>query len=230
MIIGIPVYDDVDMLDVAGPYEMFAWAGLEVELVAERSGLVKFRNGFAFQVTKGFAEAGTYDALWVPGGDPDALARLMGDPSHTYLDFLIRQSQHLDLLFRQGPHAGYVASVCEGALLLAAAGLLDGYTATTHWAFVPCLIARFPNVTVADGHPRFHLDRNRLTGGGISSGLDEALKLIELLQGTKAAQTVQQVTQYYPAPPVASEIPNTTSCPVPYVTIPPPRAASASPA
>src|SRR6266853_1417548 len=199
MLIGIPVYDDVDMLDVAGPYEMFRWAEIDVEVIAENPGCVKFRNGFTFNVTKGFADAGVYDALWVPGGDPDALARLMSDPCRTYLDFLIRQSQQLDLLFRQGQRAGYVASVCEGALLLAAAGLLDGYAATTHWAFVPCLIERFAKVTVVDGHPRFHLDRNRLTGGGISSGLDEALKLIELLQGTTKAQSVQQTTQYYPA-------------------------------
>jgi len=203
MIIGMPVYDDVDMLDVTGPYEMFRWAGLEVELVAEAPGLISFRKGFPFQVTTGFEDAARYDVLWVPGGDPAALATLMGDP--TYLGFLVRQSAT----------ARYVAAVCEGALLLAAAGLLDGYAATTHWAFIPCLIERFPKVTVVDGHPRFHLDRNRLTGGGISSGLDEALALIELLQGTAMAQYVQQMTQYYPDPPVTSAIPNTISCPVP---------------
>jgi cyclohexyl-isocyanide hydratase len=214
MIIGIPVYDGVDMLDVTGPYEMFGWAKLDVELVARRPGLVSFRNGFAFKVTRGFKEAPAYDVLWVPGGDPDALARQMGDPRRTYLDFLIRQSRS----------ARFVASVCEGALLLAAAGLLDGYKATTHWAFTPCLAERFPKVKLASGHPRFHLDRNRLTGGGISSGLDEALKLIELLQGRKAARSVQQATQYYPKPPVTSRIPAATSCPVRAVTIPPPRA------
>ena len=104
----------------------------------------------------------------------------MGDPGRSYLDFLIRQSQK----------ARYVASVCEGALLLAAAGLLGGYAVTTHWAFVPCLTERFPDVKVVDGHPRFCLDRNRLTGGGISSGLDEALALIQLLKGTAVAQSV----------------------------------------
>ncbi len=209
MLIVMPVYDDVDMLDVTGPFEMFRWADFDVELVAEKPGAVTFRRGFCFEVKKGFADAGPCDALWVPGGDPQALARRMGD--RTFLDFLVRQSAQ----------ARYVASVCEGALLLAAAGLLDGYAVTTHWAFIPCLLERFPNVKVADGHPRFHLDRNRLTGGGISSGLDEALKLIELLKGTAAAQTVQQMTQYYPQPPVASEIPNTVSCFVPPVTIPP---------
>jgi transcriptional regulator GlxA family with amidase domain len=70
-------------------------------------------------------------------------------------------------------------------------------------------------VKIADGHPRFWLDRNRLTGGGISSGLDEALELIQLLAGTAAARKVQQVTQYYPDPPVTSEIPPTNTCPLP---------------
>lgn len=209
MLIGIPVYDDVDMLDVAGPTEMFTWAGFDVELVAHAQGLFRFRKGFYFEVLKTFADAGSYDVLWVPGGDPDALGRLIGDPRRTYLDFLIRQSRQ----------AKYVASVCEGAMLLAAAGLLDGYEATTHWAFLPCFNQRFPKVKVASGYPRFCLDRNRLTGGGISSGLDEALKLIELVAGTEAAQSVQQSTQYYPDPPVKSEIPTPNGCPLPPATV-----------
>src|SRR5918911_1143751 len=114
MIVGISVYDDVDMLDVTGPYEMLGWADIAVELLAEKPGLIRFRNGFAFEVTKGLENARVYDALWVPGGEISALARLMGDPRRTYLDFLIRQCAQTRL----------VASVCNGALLLAAAGLL----------------------------------------------------------------------------------------------------------
>jgi transcriptional regulator GlxA family with amidase domain len=207
MKIGIPVYPKVDLLDVTGPYEMFQWmnqSGLpaDVQLVAQRPGHVTTRDGFTFKVRTGFADVKTLDVLWVPGGDPLALKALMSDPRRTYLDFLVR-------------HAGkarYVASVCEGALLLAAAGLLDGYKATTHWAFVPCL-KQFPKVKVVKGHPRFVVDRNRITGGGISSGLDEALKLIELLGDRKVAQAVQRVTQYYPKPPVTSRLPAAKSCP-----------------
>ena len=205
MSIGIPVYDGVDVLDVTGPYELFGWAGLDIELVAQKPGLIRCRGGLVIQVDVGFTGASPYDVLWVPGGDPAALSLLMYGADRTYLDFLIEKSKSVR----------YVSSVCEGALLLAAAGLLDGYSATTHWAFVPCFAERFPKVTIVPGHPRFHLDRNRLTGGGISSGLDEALKLIELLQGTAAAQSVQQVTQYYPCPPVSSVFPEATSCPLP---------------
>jgi cyclohexyl-isocyanide hydratase len=211
MLIGIPVYEGVNLLDVTGPYEMFGWAELEVQLFAQAPGLVTFRGGLAIQVTASFESTPDFDVIWVPGGDPGALARLMGDPERVYLDFLVRQSGN----------ARYVASVCEGALLLAAAGLLNGYEATTHWAFVPCLTERFPKVKVVDGHPRYCLDRNRLTGGGISSGLDESLALIQLLKGTGMARSVQQNAQYYPYPPVTSEIPEATSCPVPPVTIPP---------
>ena len=205
MLISIPVYDDVDLLDVAGPYEMFTWAKLDVELAAQEAGLIVCRGGMTLQASTPFRSAPACDVLWVPGGGPNALAELMYGPNRTYLDFLIHQSAR----------ARIVASVCEGALLLAAAGLLDGYEVTTHWAFIPCLKQRFPRIAVAPGHPRFHLDRNRLTGGGISSGLDEALELIKILKGYEVAQEVQRSTQYYPKPPVTSEIPITDTCPVP---------------
>jgi transcriptional regulator GlxA family with amidase domain len=213
MIIGIPVYDGVDALDVVGPFEMFHWAGYDVRLVAEKPGAIATFTGPVFQVKASFAQAGAFDVLWTPGGNPDALADLMEDKRRVYLDFLIRQART----------ATWVASVCEGALLLAAAGLLDGYEATTHWAFIPCLRLRFPKVKIAKGHPRFVIDRNRITGGGISSGLDEALGLIELISGTKAAEGVQATTQYFPDPPVCGSMEVATECPVRPVVIPPPR-------
>jgi transcriptional regulator GlxA family with amidase domain len=191
MDICIPVYNDVDMLDVTGPYEMFTWAGLTVDLVAAGPGPIRFRNGFYFFVDKSFSEASPCDVLWVPGGDPDALAAQMSDPSRIYLDFLIGQSAQ----------SKWTASVCEGALLLAAAGLLDGYEATTHWAFAACMTDRFPKVRLVPGHPRFVIDRNRITGGGISSGLDEALKVIEVAEGDagRAGRPAQ-----YPVLPVSA--------------------------
>lgn len=201
LLVGMPVYEAVDMLDVTGPYEMLSWAGIDVELVAAKKGMYCFRNGFRFEVTKSFAKASRYDVLWVPGGDPAALNLLMKDKK--YLRFLRTKAAETPL----------VASVCEGAMLLAAAGLLDGYEATTHWAFIPCL-KRYPKVKVVEGHPRYHLDRDRLTGGGISSGLDETLKLIEILQGTDAAKAVQLSTQYFPCPPVSGTIPPSDSCPL----------------
>jgi len=207
MKIGIPVYDKVDLLDVTGPHEIFNWmnqAGhsVEVLVIAATAGDVTTRDGFTFKAPYCFHDAPALDVLWVPGGDIAALKSIMSGPDRTYLDFLIRQSRH----------ARYVCSVCEGAMLLAAAGLLDGYEATTHWAFVPCL-KTYPRIKVVEGHPRFVVDRNRVTGGGISSGLDEALKLVELLTSYQVAQAVQRNTQYYPCPPVASTLPPATVCP-----------------
>jgi transcriptional regulator GlxA family with amidase domain len=98
-------------------------------------------------------------------------------------------------------------------LLLAQARLLNGYAATTHWAFINCL-KRFEAIKVDETNPRFVLDRNRLTGGGISSALDESLKLIELLAGREAAERAQLSTQYFPQPPVNAKIPPAPQCPV----------------
>lgn len=204
MILGIPVYEGVDVLDVTGPFEMLDWAGFDVHIAATRKGPIKCRGGMSILADHAFKDEPQYDVLWTPGGDPDSLSRLMYGRDQTYINYLKRQAASADI----------VASVCEGALLLAQAGLLDGYQMTTHWAFVPCM-KRFPKVTVVPGHPRYVWDRNRLTGGGISSGLDESLALIERVFGTAQAESVQQTTQYYPRPPVTSAIPDATSCPVP---------------
>jgi cyclohexyl-isocyanide hydratase len=124
----------------------------------------------------------------------------MKDPDSPYLRYL-RQI---------AAGATWVCSVCEGALLLARAGLLDNHRATTHWYFVACLQS-FPKITVDTEHERFVVSQNafgnRLTGGGISAGLDEALKLISLLFGDKSAESVQLSTQYFPKPPVMGVIP-----------------------
>lgn len=207
MRIGIPVYDNGDLFDVAGPLEMFDWAGFEIDLLAAEPGTKTFRSqGFSYTVTRGFAQARDYDAIWVPGGEPDALAAMIDDPARTYLDFLVQQASRVRLM----------CSVCDGAMLLAAAGLLDGYQVTSHWQFLSCFPQRFPKVMVAPGLPRFVHDRDRLTGGGVASGLDTALKLIDLLGGTALAEHVQQATQYYPDPPVHSDAPSIpTICPLP---------------
>jgi len=202
MIIGMPVYHGVDLLDVAGPHEVFKWMStpVEVELVAEKAGDITTRDGFTFKACKSFEHASKFDVLWVPGGAPEALNKQLKKSSR-YLHFLKTQS-----------NARFICSVCEGAILLAASGLLDNHLVTTHWAFIPCL-SKF-KVKIAQGFPRFVLDRNRLTGGGISSGLDEAFKLVELLAGYEEAQSIQRTTQYYPCPPVASELTPATTCPL----------------
>jgi transcriptional regulator GlxA family with amidase domain len=217
-VIGIPIYQGVDLLDVAAPFEVFNWMGekwtdarqVKVYLLAETNPSLPTRDGLQLTPHKTFDEVAGLDLLWVPGGDPTELAKRMQD--RTFLDFLRRVSER----------ATYVTSVCEGALLLASAGLLDGYEATTHWAFLPCL-KKFSGITVAEGHPRFVVcDQRdegrglRVTGGGVSSGLDEALELVRLIGGDDLAKEVQLVIQYFPKPPVHADIPKKwDTCPLP---------------
>ena len=207
MKLGIPVYEDVDLLDVMGPYEMFGWAAkhkqLDVQLISEDGGPVTSMNGVKFDSHASFADSPQLDVLWVPGGAPKKLGEIMSDPNSPYLGYLKQVAVD----------AKWVCSVCEGALLLAQAGLLNGHKATTHWAFIKCL-QNFPEITVDTTHARFIESGNRLTGGGISSGLDESLKLIELLYDTDTAINVQVSTQYFPSPPVKGKIPDTPPCPV----------------
>jgi cyclohexyl-isocyanide hydratase len=207
MKLGIPVYEGVDLLDVAGPYEMFHWVdkskGLETLIVSVDGKPVRTVNGFRFEAHADFAAAPKLDVIWVPGGDPIELGRMMSDPSSPYIAYLRQVAGN----------AKWVCSVCEGALLLARAGLLDGHRATTHWAFVDCL-KKFCGIDVDTTHQRFVVSGNRLTGGGISSGLDEALKLIALLFDEATAASVQVTTQYFPVPPVAGRIPSTPPCTV----------------
>lgn len=205
MKLGIPVYEGVDLLDVTGPYEMFKWVdpakALEAIILSADGGPVTTMNGIRFEAHASFAATPLLDVLWVPGGDPKSLSKIMSDPQSDYLAYLKKIAEN----------ARWVCSVCEGALLLARAGLLDGHKATTHWAFVDCL-KRFPRIDVDTAHPRFIVSGNRLTGGGISSGLDEALKLIALLFDKKTAEAVQVSTQYFPKPPVSGQIPATPPC------------------
>jgi transcriptional regulator GlxA family with amidase domain len=214
--IGIPIYAGVDLMDVAAPFEIFNWMGyywqqdpyapgsVQVQLFAADGCTLKTRDGLTLTPDATFDdcdESNQLDLLWVPGGSPDSLNRMMKDL--TYLGFLKTQSKG----------ARYVTSVCEGALLLASAGLLDGYQATTHWAFIPCLKS-FKAVTVVDGHPRYVIDRNRVTGGGISSGIDEALDLVARISSYEVALRVQAVTQYFPRPPFNGDIPAAGPCPL----------------
>ncbi|HZG44468.1 MAG TPA: DJ-1/PfpI family protein [Longimicrobium sp.] len=224
LVIGIALYAGMDPLDVVGPYEVFSEMAqgvaprrrVSVYLLGETHAPVTTRFGITLFPQRAFHEVDELDVLWVPGGAIESL------------EVLMKGGVYLDALKRWSRDAQVVCSVCEGALLLAAAGLLDGCRATTHWAFYRCLEA-FPKVEVvgpgADGsYPRYVLhparpargERGvRLTGGGISSGLDEALRLVKLLFGKKTAEEVQVNIQYFPRPPVKGTLPPPPDCPMP---------------
>jgi transcriptional regulator GlxA family with amidase domain len=220
-LIGIAIYPGVDLMDVAAPREVFSWMAqswndegtVEVLTVAEHWHPVTTRDGTRIGPDATFAQVPAVDLMWVPGGDVDGLKAQMAN------------SAFLDALGAWAEDARWVTSVCEGALLLASAGLLDGYRATTHWAFLNCL-REYEGVTVIGGDgdfPRFVVDPEepdeetggvRVTGAGISAGIDEALELVKLIAGESVAESVQQTMQYYPDPPVYAELPEPGACPM----------------
>jgi cyclohexyl-isocyanide hydratase len=204
----------MDLLDMAVPAELFDWMRIieqesginawrrEIRLVSADGPSVRTANGVRIGGDlPPLEQAGPIDLLWVPGGDPARLCQLMIDERFT------------GFLRQASGKAEYTVSVCEGALLLAAAGLLDGYRATTHWAFRTCL-RQFPRIQVEEGYPRYVVDRNRITGGGISSGLDEALKIISLIAGDEVARKVQLNVQYNPDPPFRDGDPSVSGPPI----------------
>ncbi|HEX7317117.1 MAG TPA: DJ-1/PfpI family protein [Pyrinomonadaceae bacterium] len=208
--ITIPIYEQVNLFDVTSACEMFYWMGqywtertVAVRLVSANGCRVKTHAGPILTPDESFDSFNqkglVTHLIWVPGAGDDTISGMMKD------------THFLDFVSAQAKNAEYVTSVCEGALLLATAGLLDGYSATTHWSVVPCL-RQFKNVTVADDYPRFVVDRNRVTGGGVSSGIDESLEIIRIVAGEKIAKQAQVVTQYFPQPPVMGQIPCNVTC------------------
>ena len=97
-----------------------------------------------------------------------------------------------------------MTAVCTGTILLAAAGLLDGYKAATHWAYYDQLAA---TATVQPVHERVVVDRNRITGGGVTAGLDFGLSLLAILRDASIAKVTQLMMEYDPAPPFNAGIP-----------------------
>lgn len=187
--VGFPLYEGFDSLDVAGPFQTFTFAGMDLYLLGPSCDAVTSFEGIAFTPRATFDDCAQLDLLFVPGGaDPIAVLKQGHLGENAYLDFLAHQ----------GKSARLVCSVCTGALLLAAAGLLDDHIATTHWAFKPVL-SLFP-CKVVDDYRRYVKSGNRVTGGGISSGLDEALYIVSLLFGTDTARQGQLAMQYHPQP------------------------------
>lgn len=199
--VGIPLYAGFDSLDVIGPFQTFTYAGMDRYLVGPSGDLVTSFEGVSILPRATFDKCPQsdqpappevcpqLDVLFVPGGDDPVAVLQAGYPGdNSYLDFLARQA----------PGCQLVCSVCTGALLLAGAGLLDGHTVTTHWAFKEVL-RLFP-VNVVDDYRRYVQSGNRITGAGIASGLDLALYIVSLLYGVGVARQGQLAMQYNPQP------------------------------
>jgi cyclohexyl-isocyanide hydratase len=192
MIIGMVIFPNLTQLDLTGPYEVFGrLPGTKVLLIAENLQPVKSDNGLLLTPDTTFETALQVDVLFVPGGRGifDAM-----------------QNKNLISFFqKQVLNAKYITSVCTGSLILAAAGLLDGYKATTHWLSLDLL--KLFNVDVVE--ERVVIDGNRITAGGVTAGIDFGLYVASKLFNEDVAKEVQLMMEYNPAPPFNAGSPKT---------------------
>jgi putative intracellular protease/amidase len=190
MLVAIPLFERFTALDAVGPYEVLQRIpSIDVVFVGQQRGEVRTENGMlGVTCDATFDEVGAPDVVVFPGGI--GTRQLIHDEGiRTWL-----RSVH--------PHTRFTTSVCTGALLLAAAGLLDGLTATTHWRSAELLNelgARYVPDRVVE-----HLPQRIITAAGVSSGIDMALRLVELLVDREAAQACQLLIEYDPQPPFDS--------------------------
>jgi len=197
MHIGLLLFPNLTQLDMTGPFEVFAnTPGATVHLVWKNKEPVRAITGMSIVPDTTFAECPQLDVICVPGGS--GVAALMED------------EEVLDFLRKQAAGARYVTSVCTGALVLGAAGLLKGKQATTHWASQDFLskLGAFPT------QARVVRDGNVFAGGGVTAGIDFALTLVGEMCGPDVAQAIQLQIEYAPAPPFNAGSPETAPEPV----------------
>lgn len=185
--IAIPLFPRLTALDAIGPYEVLQrLPGATVAFVGHERGMVRTDNGFlGMHIDAAFAELTDPDIVIVPGG-VGTRAMLEDEPI-------------LDWLRTAHKTTRYTTSVCTGSMVLAAAGLLDGLSASTHWATYPEL--RKLGAEPTGQRVVEHLDRRIITAAGVSSGIDMALRLAELLFDADAARAMQLAIEYDPQPP-----------------------------
>ncbi|MFZ5635047.1 MAG: DJ-1/PfpI family protein [Pseudomonadota bacterium] len=200
--VGFVLYPGCTLLDFAGATQIFAYAtGFNVVWIGrDLEQPIPTTESVSVNPSATFADHPSLDIVFVPGGGSKGVGDAMQD------------ADLIAWLNAVAPGAQWVGSVCTGAFVLAAAGLFDGCSATTYWSARPALDL-FPTVNVVPGYPRWHLDeeRKRFSGGGISSSIDLALRLVEIVAGRDAAETAQLRNQYAPQPPVHAGDPTEAS-------------------
>ena len=188
------LFPDVTQLDLTGPAQVLSRLGdAKIELVAKTRAPVSTDAGFDLLPTATFAQVTRADILCVPGGFGTVAA--------------MEDDETLDWLRLIAEDASWVTSVCTGSLVLAAAGLLNGYRSACHWAsrHQPAWFGAVPDPA------RIVFDRNRVSGGGVTAGIDFALALTAAIRGEDHAKFVQLSIEYDPHPPFDSGTPDKAS-------------------
>jgi cyclohexyl-isocyanide hydratase len=192
--IGMLIFPRLTQLDMTGPYEVLArLPDTVVELVARTLAPVKTDRGMQIVPSTTYADCPPLDVIMVPGGPGQ--------------QDLMEDEETLGFLRRQAEGARYVTSVCTGSLVLAAAGLLKGKRATCHWAAIDNL-ALMGAIPVSE---HVVVDGNVVTGAGVTSGIDFALKLAAILDGEPVAREIQLQIEYDPHPPFNAGSPKTAA-------------------
>jgi cyclohexyl-isocyanide hydratase len=189
--IGMLLYPGLTLLDLIGPQTVFSWFA-NTHLVWKTKDLIETDTGIGIRPSATFETCPRdLDILFVPGG--------FGQQA------IMNDREVLEFLTDRASRAKYVTSVCSGSLLLGAAGLLKGYKATSHWAARDGLTAF--GAEPADA--RVVVDRNRITGGGVTAGIDFGLVVLAKLRGDDAAKLTQLAMEYDPEPPFNAGSPKT---------------------
>jgi cyclohexyl-isocyanide hydratase len=190
--IGSLLFEGVDQIDLTGPFEVLSRIpNSTYRIFAKTTAPVRDLRGLRLMADATLAEAPQLDLLHVPGG--------FGQEA------LMDDEEVLGWIRRQAAGARLVLSVCTGALICGAAGLLEGRRATTHWASLHLL----PSFGAAPVNERVVMDGNMVFAAGVTAGIDGALKVAAELRGAKAAQAIQLGIEYAPQPPFNSGTPET---------------------
>ncbi|MBB5072694.1 DJ-1/PfpI family protein [Saccharopolyspora gloriosae] len=192
--IGILLFPGVEELDAIGPWEVLSfWTrgfpddGYAVSTVSRDGGPVECAKGLTVSAGHSFADAPEFEVLLHPGGQGTRP--------------MLTDERHLAWVREQRAAVPLMTSVCTGSLVYAAAGLLDGRPATTHWRSLELLAELDPTVEVR-GEDRFVDDGDVITSAGVSAGIDMALHLVARFAGTSRAREVRRGIEYDPQPPI----------------------------
>jgi cyclohexyl-isocyanide hydratase len=190
--IGLLAFPAMTQLDLTGPLQVFAFLpGAEVRVIWKTLDPIQAQGGLRLVPDTTMADCPPLDVICVPGGS--GVLDLMDD------DVI------LSFLRAQAPGARFIGSICTGALVLGAAGLLKGKKATTHWAWTDLLVP----LGAIPTEGRVVRDGNIMTGGGVTAGIDFALTMIAELAGRDVAESIQLGIEYAPAPPFNAGHPDT---------------------
>lgn len=182
--IGLVMFPKVTQLDMTGPLQVFAaLPGAKLHLIWKRIEPVASNSVLTLTPTTTFADCPQLDVICVPGG--------------AGTNDMVNDEEMLIFLRKQAEGTKYITSVCTGSLVLGAAGLLRGYRAATHWTAMEFL----EPFGAIPANTRVCVDRNRITGGGVTAGIDFALTLVSILVDRKTAEMIQLGLEYNPAPP-----------------------------